>query len=97
MLNIVEYVSELCPLVQVGKSRLNACGLQLDHLYMMVTDNGVCVAAAAAAAAAPPPPTTTTTTTIYIAPKSKIESRAHYAQEPIQAQPLLHCCGCLGG
>jgi len=79
MLNIVEYVSELCPLVQVGKSRLNACGLQLDHLYMMVTDNGVCVVA-------PPPPPTTTT--IYIAPKSKIESRAHCAQEPTQH---YHC------
>jgi len=80
MLNIVEYVSELCPLVQVGKSRLNACGLQLDHLYMMVTDNGVCVVAAAAAAP--------TTITIYIAPKSKIESRAHCAQEPTQH---YHC------
>jgi len=84
MLNIVEYVSELCPLVQVGKSRLNACGLQLDHLYMMVTDNGVCVVAAVVAAAAAAPPTTT----IYIAPKSKIESRAHCAQEPTQH---YHC------
>ena len=82
MLNIVEYISELCPLVQVGKSRLNACGLQLDHLYMMVTDNGVCVVAP------PPPPPPPPTTTIYIAPKSKIESRAHCAQEPTQH---YHC------